>query len=156
MVGMTITAAVLLALVCAVRLTRMVQVLDAVSLASAAQADVMVHRTVHGNWPAPGDERVVSPELHGTYTRRLALESGGVVSADLRLGRAVFTTDGLPPHVEGGVRGQLSFRPVLLGAEDAPTFIYLCGGAPPPAGAVAAPAADRTTLSRDVLPPFCR
>lgn len=154
--GLTITAVTLLALTFAVRLTRMVEVLDAVSVASGAQADAVVHRAVHGRWPAPGDAGVVSPDLHGSYAWRLTLEDGGVVTADLRLGRAVFDADGSGLHVENGVRGRLSFRPVLLGADDSPTLTYLCGYARPPAGVVAAPGADRTTLPRTLLPPFCR
>jgi hypothetical protein len=154
--GLTVTAVTLLALSFAVRLTHMVEVLDAVSVVSGAQTDAVVHRAVHGRWPAPGDVGVVSPDADGFYTQHLTLGDGGVVTADLRLGRAVLNADGLGLHVEGGVRGRLSFRPVLFGAEDAPTLTYLCGYARPPAGAVAAPAADRTTLPRNLLPPFCR
>lgn len=154
--GLTITAVTLFALTFAVRLTRMVEVLDAVSVASGAQAGAVVHRAVHGRWPAPGDASAVSPDADGLYTQHLTLDGDGVVTADLRLGRAVPDADGFGMHVAGGVRGRLSFRPVLLGADDAPTLTYLCGYARPPAGAVAALGADRTNLPRSLLPPFCR
>ena len=154
--GLTVTAVTLVALALPVRLTRTVEVLDAVSVASGAQTDAVVFRAVHGRWPGPGDAGIVPDHTDGVYTQRLTLDDDGVVTADLRLGRAVRDADGLGLHVEGGLHGRLSFRPLLLGVDDAPSLTYLCGYARPPTGAVAAPGDDRTTLPRSLLPPFCR
>ncbi|HEU4669204.1 MAG TPA: hypothetical protein VFR91_00730 [Dyella sp.] len=154
--GLTISLASVIAVWFGAQLIQMTETLDALSVATGPQTEAIVYRAVHGRWPSPGDARVVSSVNSGTYAQHLSLEEGGVITADMRLGHTTWSATGVGLRVRGGSRGLLSFRPELLGSTDVPSVSYLCGYARPTAGAVEVAAANRTTLPRNHLPPYCR
>ena len=137
------------------RLMLMAQTLDAVTLAWAPQVNARVYRAEHGRWPPAGDPDILGGARAGSHVEDLALEDGGVITAQLVLGRSV-PTGSHGGAAAGGLRGQLSFRPELMGSAAEPAVSFLCGYATPVAGTVEAGAANRTTLPGDYLPPFCR
>lgn len=155
--GIIIAVVSALALGFGLQLSRMVQTLEAVSMTSTAKIDSVTYHTIHGHWPRAGDPDIVVPGTHSAYVQRLALDDHGSITATATLGplRGIFSPrDGEP--AASILHGSLSFRPALLGARDAPTISYLCGYAKPVAGTLRVSGANRTTLPRQVLPPFCR
>lgn len=154
--GLTISLASVVAVWFGVQLIQVTETLDALSVATGPQTEAIVYRAVHGRWPSPGDARIASSANSGIYARHMALQEGGVITADMQLGRTTWSGPGTDPRVQGGSRGRLSFRPELLGSKDLPSVSYLCGYARPTAGAVEVAAANGTTLPRNHLPPYCR
>jgi hypothetical protein len=155
--GVIVTVAMVIAGWFGIQLIHMTQTLDAVSLASLPQIDAIMYRTVHGRWLSPGNRHIVAAHSNGSYARHLALGEGGVITAEMTLGPVQGALTGHGARVPDSLHGFLSFRPELLGSEDAPAISFLCGYAKPVAGAVVETAvSNRTTLPRKYLPPFCR
>lgn len=134
----------------------MVQTLDAITQAWAPQINARVYRAEHGRWPSAGDPNILGDTRKGSHVEDLTLADGGVVTAQLTLGRTRSSGNGKGVAAAGGVQGRLSFRPELLGSRNEPAISFLCGYAMPVAGTVEAEATNRTTLSATYLPPFCR
>ncbi len=148
---------ILVVMVCAVgfgaRHIHMVQSLDAVVLASGTYYDALVYRSVHGTWPSPDPD--ILGGLGGRYADNISLDPGGGITVELRLDVPAFAERGGSAAWRGKHIGLLSLRPERLGARDFPAFTLLCGYATPlAAGRVQA--ANRTTVDRSDLPPFCR
>jgi len=139
-----------------VRVMFMAQTLDAVSFARGAQVNAVVYRAEHGRWPAPGSQDIVGADSHGSFFKRLTLDEGGVITAELELDPTRAGAAGSGVRVPDSLRGFLSFRPELLGSRDAPSISFLCGYAKPIAGVVETGAVDLTSVPREYLPPFCR
>ena len=154
--GIIVAVAMALAVWFGIQLMQMTQALDAVSIASGPQINAVVYHAEHGRWPSPGNQDIASAETNGTYVNHLVLDEGGVIIADLTLGPVQGFMADRADHVSGGFHGFLSLRPELLGSKDAPTIAFLCGYAKPVAGAIATTPANRTSLPRKFLPPFCR
>ena len=142
--GVTVAVVVAIAAGYGARSMLMAQTLDALSMARFQQINAVVYRAEHGRWPPPASPTEVG---HSRVTH-VVQGGGGVITAELALG----STAGAP----GSVHGFLSFRPELLGSKEAPAISFLCGYAKPVAGAVEGGAADRTSIPRKYLPPFCR
>ncbi|CAM5340365.1 hypothetical protein [Rhodanobacter lindaniclasticus] len=138
------------------RLMLIAQTLDAISLVRAAQVNAMVYRAEQGRWPSAGAPDILGDARAGSHVEELTLEDGGVVTVQLRLGRALPVGEHGGVAGAGGLQGRLSFRPELLGSRDAPVVSFLCGYAMPIDGTVATDAVNRTTLPEKYLPPFCR
>lgn len=156
-VGIIIAVVAAIAVWASAHLVHMVQTLDAVSLASSVETNAIVYRAERGHWPEPGTRSINDNHAHGVYATNLRLGQGGVITADLALGRVRFNwTADVPYRVVHATHGLLSFRPELLGAPDAPAISFLCGYAQPSPGAAVSSGTNRTTLSRQDLPPFCR
>jgi hypothetical protein len=154
--GIIIAVAMVMAIWFGLRLIAMTQAIEAVSLASGPQINAVLYRAEHGRWPSPGDRNIVAADNHGAYVRRLMLGAGGVVTAQMSLGpaRGMLAVHGA--GVRGSISGLLSFRPELLGSQDAPSISFLCGYAKPLAGAFDGGADNPTSLPPKYLPPFCR
>lgn len=155
-VGVIVVVVMMVAMEFGVRATLMAQTLDAVSFARGAQVNAVIYYAEHGRWPAPGSPDIVGADGRGSFFEQLTLDEGGAMTAELALGGIRAVPDGNGIRASGKLRGSLSFRPELLGARDAPSISFLCGYAKPMAGAVAAGAVNRTSMSPDYLPPFCR
>lgn len=151
--GVIITLALLLAGWGGAQAMRMSETLEAVSLASGPENDLIVYHAEHGQWPAPGQAGVIGNNINGLHVRTLSLAEDGVLTAALALGRVRYQRDA---GIANPIHADLSFRPELLGAADAPTIVFLCGDAAPVAGAATTPGKNRTTLAPKYLPPFCR
>lgn len=150
-VGLIIAVAAMVAVAFAIHSLRMVQSLDAISLASGAETDAIVHRAVHGAWPAADEPGVTSGGASGHYVTRVRLVANGLVTANL----AAAPTYGAGSRPRTS-RGVLAFRPELLGSADAPAITYLCGYAKPVAGGTIGNTPNPTTTAKPDLPPFCR
>ena len=157
-------AAIIMAVVAAIavgfglQLSRMAQTLEAVSMVSTAKIDAITYHTILGRWPRAGDASInPSNNASGRYVQHLTLDNDGAITAAMTLVplQGILSPRADKP-VAGTLHGLLSFRPELLGARDAPAISYLCGYAKPVADATAISGANRTTLPRQVLPPFCR
>ncbi|MGH8184033.1 MAG: hypothetical protein ACREPH_10280 [Rhodanobacteraceae bacterium] len=153
---MIIAIVMIMAMWFGMRLIPMVQTLDALSLASGPEYNEVIYHAVHGRWPPADNPYMIAGDGKGLYTNNLTLNEGGVITAQLALspvsmiGAAPFATGA------GTIHGSLSFRPELLGSRDAPTVSFLCGYAKPVVGRAATSGANKTTLERKFLPPFCR
>lgn len=150
-VGLIIAAASAVAVAFAIHSVRMVQSLDAISLASGAETDAIVHRAVHGAWPSADDPGVTPGNATRNYVTHMRLGAHGLITATLAAAPAYGAGSGQSPS-----RGVLAFRPELLGSADAPAITYLCGYAQPVAGGAVGNIANPTTLAQPDLPPFCR
>lgn|SRR5574337_130751 len=155
-VGMIIAVVMVIAVWFGMQLVHMTQTLDAVTLASGAQISAVIYHAEHGRWPAADERNIVAADSHGSYVKHLTLGEGGVITAELALSPAQGIPSRLDADVLGNAHGFLSFRPELLGSTDAPSILFLCGYAKPVVGAIGTAAANRTTLPRKYLPPFCR
>jgi hypothetical protein len=154
--GMIVAVAMMVAVWFGIQLVRMTQTLDAVTLARGAQINAFLYRAAHGRWPPAGARDIVVGAGKGNYVEHLVLGEGGVVTAELTLGPAPGGQAGRGVRSPGRIHGFVSFRPELLGSQDAPAISFLCGYAAPVAGAVGTTAAGHTTLARADLPPSCR
>jgi hypothetical protein len=154
--GVIVAVAMVIAGWFGIQLIHMTQTLNAVSLASLPQINAVMYHTVHGHWLSPGNQHIVAADSNGSYVKHLALGEGGVITAEMILGPVQGVLTGRGARVPSSLHGFLSFRPELLGSEDAPAISFLCGYAKPVAGAVETAASNRTTLPRKYLPPFCR
>lgn len=150
-VGLIIAVAIAVAGAFAIHSVRMVQTLDAVTLASGAEIDAIIHRAVHGDWPRADDPGVTSGNATGNYVTRMRLGAHGLITANLSAAHIYGTSARHDAN-----RGVLAFRPELLGPVDAPIITYLCGYAKPVAGGTVSSANNPTTLAEQDLPPFCR
>ncbi|WP_276967265.1 hypothetical protein [Metallibacterium scheffleri] len=154
--GMVIAVAMVIAVWFGIQLAQMTQTLDAVSVAGGPQINAVIYHAVHGRWPSSRNRDIVAADSNGNYVEHLALGEGGVITAELRLGPALGVLTGHGARLPSSIHGFLSFRPELLGSKDAPSISFLCGYAKPVAGAIETTTANRTTLPKKYLPPFCR
>jgi hypothetical protein len=156
-VGIIIAAVAAIAVWFGVQLVCTTQTLDAISLASGAEINAITYRAVHGRWPPAGTPDIIATGTRSHYVKRLALSRDGVITGEVTLGpvQGIMTRPG--GRVTGTtIHGLLSFRPELLGSHDAPSIVFLCGYARPVADPAGVSGANRTTLPRQYLPPFCR
>lgn len=156
MAGLAIAVAMTVAVWFGTQLAHMTQTLDAVTLASGAELNEIVYHSVHGQWPSPDDPNIISKSSHGHHAEKLSLGGDGVITAELALGSTSISGALDTADAPGATHGYLSFRPELLGSRAAPTATFLCGYAKPIAAAIATRGANRTTLARKDIPPFCR
>lgn len=154
-VGVIIAIAMTVAVMFSIHSVRMIQTLDAVTLASGAEIDAIIHRAVHGDWPRADDPNVLGRSVTGRYVTRMTLGDDGLITATLTLG-PVHGFGSRHPSTIDATHGVLAFRPELLGMPEAPTIAFLCGYAKPVTGSAVTSSTNPTTLAEQDLPPFCR
>ena len=141
------------------RLVLMTQTLDAVSLASVVETNEVIYRAMRCRWPPADDPYMAGGNTRGNYAGNLGLDGAGGITAQLTIGPSNGSIGAaLAPTATGTepIQGALSFRPESFGAPDAQAVVFLCGHARPIAGPAGTNPADRTTLDKTFLPPFCR
>ena len=153
MAGAIIVAATCIGLVFGARLIQMTETVDAVSLAAGPETNAVIYRAERGHWPRAQDPAILPAGGKGRFAKHLTLSNHGVLTAHLALSSLATLSGG---SAAGSRHGDLSFRPELLGSRAAPSVSFLCGAAPPTAGAVEISPAGPTTLPKKFLPPFCR
>lgn len=154
--GLIMAIVVVLATGFAGNLTTMVRTLEAVMLASGVEHGAIVYRAVHGAWPPPDQAAMITEGIATTDIEGMRLGPHGTVTAELRMEPLEGAQGTSPFSAAETVHGFLSFRPVMLGSQVAPTVVYLCGYADPVVISGVKPAVNNTTLDPGILPPFCR
>jgi hypothetical protein len=155
-VGLVIVAAMAFAVWFGVQQMHMTEAVEAVSLGSAAVGQEVVHYSVHGTWPAPGDSTIMAGNDKGNYVKGARLGPDGRITMQMRLGpiHADDFASGLGRRAV--VTGALTLRPQLLGAPGSEAVVVWCGYAGPAGRTATLDVANKTTLPRRDLPPFCR
>jgi hypothetical protein len=151
-----IAIVMIMALWFGMRLIPMAQTLDALSLASGPESNEIIYHAEHGRWPPADNPYMIAGKGGGLYTNNLMLDGDGAITAELTLGLLPAIGAARSTSATDSIQGSLSFRPELLGTPDVSTITFLCGYAKPVVDSAATSSANRTTLDRKILPPFCR
>ncbi|HET9818500.1 MAG TPA: hypothetical protein VFP92_04980 [Rhodanobacteraceae bacterium] len=134
-----------------------VQATEGYMAAASVKPDMIVHRAVHGSWPAPDDPVMADMASHfqGVYVRHVSLAPDHALVVDVSFSNRLQI--GGPRELDAShAGGTLSFRPALLGVPGAYSVMWLCGHAMPPSGPGKVFGQDRTTLAVNDLPFGCR
>jgi hypothetical protein len=134
-----------------------VQATEGYMAAASVKPDMIVHRAVHGSWPAPDDPVVddMTSHFQGLFVRHVSFAPDHALVVDVSFPDRLQI--GGPRETDANhAAGTLSFRLALLGVPGAYSVMWLCGHAMPPLGPGKAFGRDRTTLAVNDLPFGCR
>lgn len=136
----------------------MTETTEAFTLARNAMIGEVVYKAFNGDWPHAGDTNVVTPDMQGKYVRSIKLGQKGTLTAGLMVNPFIrqenFTV--FNEIRKPAIRGYLSLRPVVAGAQGYGSVLFLCGFELPPPGVGEPAGKNKTTLEGNDLPPACR
>ena len=157
-VAACVLAVIVVALSYGLRQIHMAEVTEAIALVSGpSEYNLIEYRALYGGWPPYADGDIVGGNRQGAYVKNIALGRDGVLTAELALRQNDFHPGFIVYAPEKRkTSGDLSFRPVLMGASGYETMMLLCGNAVPPVGVSEPHALNHTTIPEGDLPLACR